>query len=109
LIGKNKMSPRVSPGKTWEGTIAGVIITFALSFLVAPLLSLPSSSFWLYAGATVPVLATLGDLLESVIKRQAGVKDTGNVLPGHGGILDRFDSLIFVSPFAVVVLKLLVQ
>jgi phosphatidate cytidylyltransferase len=109
LIGKNKMIPRVSPGKTWEGTIAGVIITFALSFLVAPLLSLPSSSFWLYAGATVPVLATLGDLLESVIKRQAGVKDTGNVLPGHGGILDRFDSLIFVSPFAVVVLKLLVQ
>jgi phosphatidate cytidylyltransferase len=95
------MIEHVSPGKTWEGTAIGVVVTFALSYLLPSLLSLEPSRFWVVAGITVPVLATLGDLLESVLKRQAGVKDSGNVMPGHGGILDRFDSLIFVTPFAV--------
>lgn len=107
IFGKHKMIERVSPGKTWEGTIIGVLITFGLSFLIAPLLGLPNSHFWALVGALVPILATLGDLLESVIKRQAAIKDTGNVLPGHGGILDRFDSLIFVAPFALLILKII--
>ena len=101
FFGKNKMIERVSPGKTWEGTAIGVVVTFALSYLLPTVLSIEASRFWVVAGITVPVLATLGDLLESVLKRQAGVKDSGNVMPGHGGILDRFDSLIFVTPFAV--------
>lgn len=101
LFGKNKMIERVSPGKTWEGTIIGVLVTFGLSFLIPGMLSLDHSRFWAVCGILVPVLATLGDLLESVLKRQAGVKDSGNVMPGHGGILDRFDSLIFVAPFAL--------
>lgn len=107
FFGRHKMIARVSPGKTWEGTFIGVLITFGLSFLIPTLLHAGSESFWLLAGLIVPVMATLGDLLESVLKRQAGVKDTGNVLPGHGGILDRFDSLIFVTPFAWVILKLI--
>ena len=107
LFGRHKMIARVSPGKTWEGTIIGVLITFGLSFLVKDLLHAGTEKFWLMAGLIVPVMATLGDLLESVLKRQAGVKDTGNVLPGHGGILDRFDSLIFVSPFIWAILQLI--
>lgn len=107
LFGRHKMIARVSPGKTWEGTIIGVVITFGLSFLVKDLLNAGTENFWLMAGLIVPIMATLGDLLESVLKRQAGVKDTGNVLPGHGGILDRFDSLIFVSPFTWAILQLL--
>lgn len=101
FFGKHKMIERVSPGKTWEGTIIGVVVTFALSFLLPNMLHIESTLFWSVAGLAVPVLATLGDLLESVLKRQAGAKDSGNVMPGHGGILDRFDSLIFVTPFMV--------
>jgi len=107
FFGRHKMIERVSPGKTWEGTVIGVLITFTLSFLVLPLLHVGTETFWILAGLIVPIMATLGDLLESVLKRQAGVKDTGNVLPGHGGILDRFDSLIFVAPFVWVIIRLI--
>lgn len=106
LFGKNKMIERVSPGKTWEGTIIGVLITFGLSFLFNMLFNLGDYT-WQILGIIVPVLATIGDLVESKLKREAGVKDSGNIMPGHGGVLDRFDSLIFVSPFVYVLFKLL--
>jgi phosphatidate cytidylyltransferase len=107
ILGKRKMIERVSPGKTWEGTITGVLCSFGVSFLLRHFLQAGSDIFWIAAGLIVPVLATVGDLLQSVIKRQAGLKDTGNIMPGHGGILDRFDSLIFVTPFVVVIFKVI--
>jgi len=106
LYGKNKMIERVSPGKTWEGTLTGIVITFALSFLFDTLICPLPGYLWLILGICVPILATIGDLIESKLKREAGVKDSGSIMPGHGGILDRFDSLIFVAPFAYLILSL---
>ena len=106
LFGKNKMIERVSPGKTWEGTIIGVLITFGLSFLFNILIFDFNDYTWMILGIVVPILATIGDLVESKLKREAGVKDSGSIMPGHGGVLDRFDSLIFVSPFVFVLFKL---
>lgn len=105
LVGKNKMIERVSPGKTWEGTIIGVLITFGLSFLFNRLIFDFHNNTWIALGIIVPVLATIGDLVESKLKREAGIKDSGTIMPGHGGVLDRFDSLIFVSPFVFVFFK----
>jgi phosphatidate cytidylyltransferase len=106
LFGKNKMIERVSPGKTWEGTIIGVLITFALSFTFNGLIFKLENNSWPILGILIPVLATIGDLVESKLKREAGIKDSGSIMPGHGGVLDRFDSLIFVSPFVYVFFKL---
>lgn len=106
LFGKNKMIERVSPGKTWEGTIIGVLITFGLSFSFDHIFNL-GGYIWPMLGIIVPVLATIGDLVESKLKREAAIKDSGSIMPGHGGILDRFDSLIFVSPFVFVFFKLI--
>lgn len=106
IFGKNKMIERVSPGKTWEGTIIGVLITFALSFTFNGLIFKLENNSWPILGILIPVLATIGDLVESKLKREAGIKDSGSIMPGHGGVLDRFDSLIFVSPFVYVFFKL---
>ena len=106
LFGKNKMIERVSPGKTWEGTIIGVLITFALSFTFNGFIFKLEDNAWPVLGILIPVLATIGDLVESKLKREAGIKDSGSIMPGHGGVLDRFDSLIFVSPFVYVFFKL---
>ena len=106
LFGKNKMIERVSPGKTWEGTIIGVLITFALSFTFNSLVFKLNDYSWPLLGILIPVLATIGDLVESKLKREAGIKDSGSIMPGHGGVLDRFDSLIFVSPFVYVFFKI---
>jgi len=106
LFGKHKLIERVSPGKTWEGTLIGILITFGLSFTFNHLYQLNGYT-WPILGMTIPVLATVGDLVESKLKREAGIKDSGNIIPGHGGILDRFDSLIFVSPFVYAFFNLL--
>lgn len=106
LFGKNKMIERISPGKTWEGTIIGVVITFGVSFLIKVFFIGDDGLFWPILGLLVPVLATIGDLVESMLKRQAGVKDSGKIMPGHGGALDRFDSLIFVAPIIYVAVTL---
>jgi phosphatidate cytidylyltransferase len=106
IFGKNKMIERISPGKTWEGTIIGVIITFGVSFLIKEFYIGDEGYFWPMLGLLVPVLATIGDLVESMLKRQAGVKDSGKIMPGHGGVLDRFDSLIFVAPLIYVAVTL---
>jgi phosphatidate cytidylyltransferase len=106
LFGKHKMIERVSPGKTWEGTLTGVLITFGLSFTFNSWLYDAGPYLWPLLGMVVPVLATVGDLVESKLKREAGIKDSGNIMPGHGGVLDRFDSLIFASPFVFVLFQL---
>jgi len=104
-IGKNKLMPEVSPGKTIEGTLGGIVFTIALSGILTYLFPATlKTSTWILLGATIAATATIGDLFESLIKRQAGIKDSGNILPGHGGFLDRFDSLTFGLTSALPVL-----
>ena len=98
-FGKHKLAPLISPGKTWEG-VAGAILAVTLYGLI--LCYALNESYWLIVGLwTLVVLSIMGDLLESLIKRQAGVKDSGKLLPGHGGILDRIDGLIPTLPLTV--------
>ena len=103
-IGKNKLFPRISPGKTWEGAIGGGLITLALSLLLSYFFDEQAATVWLALGLIVVIFGTLGDLVESMLKRSVGVKDSGSLLPGHGGVLDRFDAFIFVLPFAAALL-----
>lgn len=100
LLGKHKLAPQTSPHKTVEGAAFGLLgaMTIFIGFGSLFLPHLPRHYFWL-SGLVVGVFGQIGDLVESRIKRDAGVKDTSTLLPGHGGFLDRFDSLIFVSPF----------
>ena len=105
LFGRHKLFPRISPGKTWEGSIGGGILVLIVAVVVGYLsgdghtLSIP---MWMGLGLVVVVFGTLGDLVESLFKRTLGIKDSGNILPGHGGILDRFDSSLMAIPAAVV-------
>jgi len=108
LLGKHPFYPRISPKKTWEGTIGGFILTLILATILSKWLFANDILVALILGAVVSVFAALGDLVESMLKREVGVKDSGNVLPGHGGVLDRFDSLLFVAPAAFFVYSLLV-
>jgi phosphatidate cytidylyltransferase len=117
LIGKHKLFPRISPGKSWEGSIGGGVFVLIAAAIVAwydqsaveslkaagevytPVLS---TIQWLGLGLVVCVFGTWGDLVESLFKRTIGIKDSGNILPGHGGMLDRFDSSLMAFPAAVV-------
>ncbi len=107
LFGRHKMWPRHSPGKTWEGTAFGVLVTLLLALFVGPLL-VPAIAWphWLALGLLCSVVDTLGDLVESMLKRSVGVKDSGRVMPGHGGFLDRFDSLLIIMPFVYLYIHL---
>jgi phosphatidate cytidylyltransferase len=107
LIGKHKLYERISPGKTWEGTIGASILTVACSFLIHQLFPELALKHWVVIAVLVSVFGTIGDLVESMFKRQAGIKDSGKIMPGHGGILDRFDSLLFVAPFVYTYLTLI--
>ncbi len=99
LIGKNKLFERVSPGKTWEGSIGATVINIGCAYIISTWFTELALVHWIAISVLVSVFGTLGDLIESMMKRHAGVKDSGKIMPGHGGILDRFDSLIFVTPF----------
>jgi phosphatidate cytidylyltransferase len=98
-FGRHKLFERVSPKKTWEGAVAGLLAAIG-AFLLMRAVTLPYLSLQdaIVCGAVIGVFGQSGDLVESLMKRDAGVKDSSSLLPGHGGILDRFDSLIFVSP-----------
>ncbi|MEP7257358.1 MAG: phosphatidate cytidylyltransferase [Flavitalea sp.] len=101
LIGKTPFSP-ISPKKTWEGTIGGIILCVALVTLLSryiPVLRDFPLIHWLMISLIAAIAGTFGDLLESKLKRMAGVKDSGRIMPGHGGFLDRFDSLLIATPF----------
>ena len=99
IVGRHKMAPRISPGKTWEGTIGALIGGFAAIPLLNWPLDLPMSTGEALAlGALLPPTAVLADLGESMLKRGAGVKDTSELVPGHGGFLDRLDSILFTVP-----------
>lgn len=99
LIGRHAMWARHSPGKTWEGAAVGVICCMAVAILAGPLLNAqPQWYDWMIIGLICGVFGTLGDLVESMLKRSVDVKDSGNIMPGHGGFLDRFDSLLIIIP-----------
>jgi phosphatidate cytidylyltransferase len=106
LLGKNKMFEAVSPGKTWEGFFGGLILTCGFSALLAYYFNIPVQVNIIVALCSV-VLGTLGDLVESMLKREFKIKDSGNILPGHGGILDRFDALLIALPFTALCYYLL--
>ncbi len=98
-FGKNKLFPRISPGKSWEGSIGGAIAAYIVAFIISGWYTDVNLIDWMVIATILVVLGTLGDLVESLYKRSLNVKDSGNLLPGHGGILDRFDSLIMATPF----------
>lgn len=110
LVGRHKMWPRHSPGKTWEGTAIGVAASVAAGLFVGPLFETRLVWYdWLILGLVCSIIGTLGDLVESMLKRSVGLKDSGNIMPGHGGFLDRFDSLLFILPVATAYCYLMVH
>lgn len=97
LFGKHKMAPKISPKKTWEGFAGGVFFTLILGYFIEQ--KFPElRGNWMVIGFLVSVFAPIGDLVESQLKRTFGVKDSGNIIPGHGGVLDRLDSFIIAAP-----------
>lgn len=98
-IGKTPFFKRISPKKTWEGTISGMITTLILAAILGFVFKELSVVQWYGVAICVIIFSTLGDLVESMLKRNLGIKDSGTILPGHGGILDRFDALLLVVPY----------
>lgn len=97
-LGRHRLAPSISPGKTWEGAIGGILASIVASLILSVIFHLPFN-YWQIAllGLVIAIFAQLGDLVESLLKRNTGVKDAGKLVPGHGGILDRIDSLIFTG------------
>lgn len=112
-FGRHKMFPRLSPKKSWEGFFGGMLFNIAAAFVFYYCFDLHgeflirSVGAWIFIGVNVTVWATFGDLFESLLKRSLGIKDFGNIIPGHGGILDRIDSLLCVAPGLLITLPLL--
>lgn len=105
-FGRTKLFPRVSPKKTVEGAMGGLVFALATAYLLAKYEPIITPWQWLILAAIIVVAGGLGDLVESKLKRTAGVKDSGAILPGHGGMLDRLDSLVFAAPFAYLTLNI---
>jgi phosphatidate cytidylyltransferase len=114
-LGKHKLFPRISPAKTWEGSIGGAVFVMIAASLIGyfankgdsnTVLNIPE---WIGLGLIVVIFGTWGDLVESLFKRTLGIKDSGTILPGHGGMLDRFDSSLLAIPASVVYLYTLTQ
>jgi phosphatidate cytidylyltransferase len=107
MAGKHPMWARISPKKTWEGSIGGTLFAVILAIVLSRFNNVLTLPAWIGLAMVVVVFGTLGDFLESWLKRRAGKKDSGSLLPGHGGILDRFDSLLLAAPFVNIYLLLL--
>lgn len=105
-FGKHKLFERVSPGKTWEGWAGGTLLAIVVGYVLSLIFTELALYQWVGVALLVAIFGVLGDLTESLLKRSLGVKDSGTLLPGHGGILDRFDSLLMAIPFIVAFLKI---
>ncbi|PIF01638.1 MAG: phosphatidate cytidylyltransferase [Maribacter sp.] len=105
-MGRTKLFPAVSPKKTIEGTLGGLAFTLIAAYLLGMYEPMINPTQWLILAFVIVSFGTLGDLIESKFKRTAGVKDSGAIIPGHGGMLDRLDSMVFAAPFAYLTLKI---
>ena len=108
-FGRHKLLERISPKKTWEGFAGGVIVAVALAWLLSGWFGVVSGIHWVVIALIVSVVGTYGDLVESMLKRSVGVKDSGNIMPGHGGFLDRFDSALLAFPAVYLFVSLFVN
>lgn len=107
-FGKQKLFPSISPKKTIEGFLGGLLFSCIASYFIATFVEHTLSfNSWLILAVIISVIGTIGDLIESKFKRQANVKDSGDIMPGHGGLLDRFDSIIFAAPFIYLFLRII--
>jgi phosphatidate cytidylyltransferase len=97
-LGKQKLAPKISPNKSQEGAVSGLLASMAVGAVSIQAFGLGDWWIGLAAGAAISIAGQIGDLAESLLKRQAGVKDSGSIVPGHGGILDRIDALLFAFP-----------
>lgn len=107
LLGRHRLFPRISPKKSWEGSIGGALLTVGAAVAVAHFYGFMNVWQWIGMALVVVVFGTYGDLTESMIKRHLGIKDSGNILPGHGGLLDRLDSMFFAIPAVIMYLYML--
>jgi len=107
-FGKNKLFPSVSPKKTIEGLLGGLVFSLLTGLLISKINADFSLLNWLIIAVIVSLVGTIGDLVESKFKRQANIKDSGNIMPGHGGVLDRLDSLLFVAPFVYLYINFII-
>ena len=99
VLGKRKLFERISPNKTWEGAIGGILFTLILGYIIGAYINKGEELFWMVSALIIAPCSIYGDLLESLFKRSLNIKDSGTILPGHGGILDRFDAALFAIPF----------
>lgn len=110
-LGRHRLFERISPKKSWEGVLGGIVACIAGAYVTHTwfdeFFQVPELTTWVGLSVVVAVFSTFGDLVESLIKRTVGVKDSGNIMPGHGGILDRIDSLLLVSPAVLIYLLLM--
>lgn len=117
-LGRHKMAPRISPKKSWEGFAGGIIVAVAVAILwqvmfwskaqtPVEMLFVDQWTFFILLGVVIALGSVVGDMLESLFKRKIGVKDSGNIIPGHGGVLDRFDALLMAVPLVWIYLKIM--
>jgi phosphatidate cytidylyltransferase len=106
-IGKHKLFPRISPKKTWEGTLGGAVLALVVSYLNSLFFPLYAWWLWMSMGAIIVLFGSWGDLVESLFKRSLNIKDSGKLLPGHGGVLDRFDGIFISAPMVYFFLRVL--
>lgn len=106
MFGKHKMMKSISPKKSWEGFAGGTILGFLTAFLVSASFTEFSLGEWMIIAIMIIIFGTLGDFIESMLKRSAGIKDSGSILPGHGGILDRFDAVLIAAPVIFLLIRL---
>ncbi len=106
LIGRHRLMERISPKKSWEGFFGGMVVTMLAAWLLSGWLGVVDTAGWIFISVLISVAGTYGDLAESMLKRSMGVKDSGTILPGHGGFLDRFDSTVISFPLVYLFISL---